>query len=110
PEFAPLVLLPGLQSDHRSWVHQLRHFEGRREVIVPRGQQFCDSLEAMADSVIAQLPRRFHLVAWSMGGYIAFEMLPRIRERLVSLMLVDTTARPEKPEDTARRLEMIAKA
>jgi pimeloyl-ACP methyl ester carboxylesterase len=59
---------------------------------------------------VAQLPERFHLVAWSMGGYIAFAMLPRIRERLISLMLVDTTARPEEPYTTARRLELIAKA
>ena len=110
PEAVPIVLIPGLQSDHRSWVHQLRHFHGRREVIVPRGHQFCGTIDEMAASVISQLPERFHLVAWSMGGYIAFAMLPHIRGRLVSLVLVDTSARPEDPRSTERRLELIDKA
>ena len=110
PDSAPLVLLPGLQSDHRSWVHQIRYFEGRRPVLVPRGHQFCSSVPEMADNVVAQLPERFHLVAWSMGGYIAFQMLPQIADRLISLVLVATTARPESPDSTTRRLELIAKA
>ena len=106
----PLVLLPGLQSDHRSWVYQLKHFEGRREVLVPQGYQFCGSIPAMAEKILAQLPDRFHLAAWSMGGYIAFQMLSQMAEQLISLMLVATTARPENPGTTARRLELIAQA
>lgn len=106
----PLVLLPGLQSDHRSWEHQIRHFRDHREVFVPRGHQSCDSIEAMADVVVAQLPARMHLVAWSMGGYIALAMLPHIADRLVSLTLMDTSARPEEPGSTARRLDLIDSA
>ena len=106
----PLVLLPGLQSDHRSWVHQIRHFELQREVIVPRGHQFCSSIPDMADSVLAQLPDRFHLAAWSMGGYVAFRLLENIRERMISLILVSTSARPEDPASTQRRFELMALA
>lgn len=106
----PLVLLPGLQSDHRSWVHQIRHFEQQREVIVPYGHQFRDSIADMADSVLEQLPERFHLAAWSMGGYIAFQMLEKIRDRLASLILVSTSARPEDAASTPRRFELIALA
>lgn len=106
----PLVLLPGLQSDHRSWVHQVRHFEKDRDVIVPYGHQFCGSIEDMAESVLAQLPARFHLAAWSMGGYIAFHMLEKIIDRLESLILVSTSARPEDAASTGRRLELMALA
>ncbi|MBL8600008.1 MAG: alpha/beta fold hydrolase [Devosia sp.] len=106
----PLVLLPGLQSDHRSWVHQLKHFEGKREVLVPRGHQQCGSIAEMVESVLEQLPEQFHLVAWSMGGYIALQMLPYLAGRMRSLVLLSTTARPENPASTPHRLALIAQA
>ena len=103
----PLVLLPGLQSDHRSWVNQTRYFEGSRPVIVPQRHQHCDTIEAMCDRVFEQLPPRFHLAAWSMGGYIALQLLPRVSGRLLSLILISTSARPEDPSSTARRMEIL---
>jgi pimeloyl-ACP methyl ester carboxylesterase len=103
----PLVLLPGLQSDHRSWVNQTRYFAGQRPVIVPQRHQHCDSIAAMADRVLEQLPPRFHLAAWSMGGYIAFRMLPQLAGRMLSLTLISTSARPEDPASTARRMDIL---
>ena len=78
----PLVLLPGLQSDHRSWVNQTRHFSPSRQVIVPQRHQHCDTIGATAERVLEQLPPRFHLAAWSMGGYIALQLLPQLVGRL----------------------------
>lgn len=103
----PLVLLPGLQSDHRSWVNQTRYFDGVRRVIVPQQHQHCDTIAAMAERVLQQLPPRFHLAAWSMGGYIAFQMLPQLAERMLSLTLISTSARPEDPASTARRMDIL---
>ena len=104
----PIVFLPGLQSDHRSWVNQLRHFEGKRETLVPSGFHSCESLAAMAAVIEPQLPERFHLVPWSMGGYLAFEMLPRIAERIVSMVLIATSARADTSQSTQQRYEQIA--
>lgn len=106
----PVVLLPGLQSDHRSWVFQIPHLEKRFPVLVPSGYHCCRSIAEMADCVQAQLPSRFHMVAWSMGGYITLQMLPAIRQRLVSLVFMATSARPEDPEATHRRRAAIALA
>lgn len=106
----PVVLLPGLQSNHRSWIYQIEHFSTERKVIVPDGHHGATSIEEMAEIVIAQLPRRFHFVAWSMGGYIALNMLPRIHDRLISLVMLSTSALPEDPESTQRRLDNIALA
>lgn len=103
----PLVLLPGLQSDHRSWVNQTRFFSPSRPVVVPQQHQHCDTIAAMVDRVLEQLPPRFHLVAWSMGGYIALQMLPQLTGRLLSLTLISTSARPEDPASTARRMEIL---
>lgn len=104
----PIVFLPGLQSDHRSWVNQLAHFADRRATLVPSGYHACASLPEMAAIIEPQLPDRFHLVAWSMGGYLAFEMLPRIAGRIASMILIATSARADTPESTRNRLEQIA--
>ncbi|XWN33804.1 MAG: alpha/beta fold hydrolase [Devosia sp.] len=106
----PVVLLPGLQSDKSSWVHQIDHFSPSRQVIVPEGHQHLTSIPAMAAHVKAVLPARFHLVAWSMGGYIALELLPDILGALQSLTFIATSARAEDPAATVRRHERIALA
>lgn len=104
----PIVFLPGLQSDHRSWVHQLTHFERTGPVMVPSGYLGGESLADMASMIEPQLPERFHLVAWSMGGYLAFQMLPRVVHRLASLILIATSAREDTAESTRNRHRRIA--
>jgi pimeloyl-ACP methyl ester carboxylesterase len=42
-----------------------------------------------------------------MGGYIALQMLPHLAGRLLSLTLISTSARPEDPASTARRMEIL---
>jgi pimeloyl-ACP methyl ester carboxylesterase len=106
----PIVLVPGLQADHWSWVFQVRHFSPTRSVIVPAGQQSLPSIAEMADHVMAQLPPRFHLVAWSMGGYIAFHMLPQLQGRMASLVCIATSARPEDAETSQKRRALMALA
>lgn len=103
----PAVLVPGLQSDHRSWIEQLRHFTDRREVVVPAEHQHCWSIAEMGEVILPQLPERFHLVPWSMGGYVMLQLMPRIADRVASLVLMATSARPENPDSTARRHDLI---
>ncbi|MEM5474662.1 alpha/beta hydrolase [Hoeflea sp. AS60] len=105
-----VVLLPGLQSDHTSWAYQIEHLKSRYDVFVPTGYHAKASIAEMADYVTGQLPQRFHFVAWSMGGYIALQMLPAVRDRLISFTLISTSARPEDPTNTERRLDNLATA
>ena len=42
-----------------------------------------------------------------MGGYIAFEIMRQAPERVAKLALLDTGARPELPEQTARRRPLM---
>jgi pimeloyl-ACP methyl ester carboxylesterase len=42
-----------------------------------------------------------------MGGYIAFELLRQAPARIARLVLLDTTARPDTTEQTARRRTLI---
>ena len=106
----PIVFLPGLQSDDRSWANQLTYFGGKRDTLVPSGHHACATLSEMAAVIEPQLPRRFHLVSWSMGGYLTFEMLPRMAGRMASLVLIATSARADTPENTRKRRRLIAVA
>lgn len=106
----PAVFIPGLQSDHRSWAWQLRHFAGRRECVVPRGHHRCETIADMAEVVFGQLPERFHLVAWSMGGYIALPLLPRLHDRIISLVLIATAAGPDERANAEGRRSSVALA
>jgi pimeloyl-ACP methyl ester carboxylesterase len=69
-----------------------------------------DSMAAMARRILALAPPKFVLGGLSMGGYIAFEILRVAPERVAKLALLDTSARPDIPEQTEARRAQITEA
>jgi pimeloyl-ACP methyl ester carboxylesterase len=69
-----------------------------------------DSMGAIARRILAEAPPRFALAGHSMGGYIAFEIMRQAPDRVAKLALLNTQARPDTPEATARRQGQIARA
>ena len=67
-------------------------------------------MEAIAARILADAPPRFALAGLSMGGYIAFAMMRQAPERIAKLALLDTSARPDLPEQKAGREKFIALA
>ena len=61
------------------------------------------SVEEAAGRILETAPPRFALAGISMGGYISFEIMRQAPERVARLALLDTTARPDTPEQTAQR-------
>lgn len=105
-----VVLVPGLQSDASSWLPFVRHLSMSRAVCLPYGHQFAQCIARMSDLVLAQSPARFHLAGWSMGGYVALDIMRRAPERLSSLALISTTAAPEEPSAATKRQETLTRA
>ncbi|HSV29432.1 MAG TPA: alpha/beta fold hydrolase, partial [Candidatus Omnitrophota bacterium] len=101
-----LVLLPGLLNDERLWAHQRRALADLADVTVADLTQD-DSLAGMARRVLDSAPARFALAGLSMGGYVAMEILRQAPERVERLALLDTTARPDLPEQTDRRRDAV---
>lgn len=105
-----LVLLPGLLNDARLWQHQITALAEYADITVAdltRG----GSIEALADDVLAQAPAGpFALAGLSMGGYVALEMMRKAPERVSTLALLDTSARPDTEESRANRERLIALA
>ena len=105
----PILLVPGLASSPRIF-----------EPVAPALWRFGpvtvanhirdDSMGAIARRILAEAPPRFALAGHSMGGYIAFEIMRQAPQRVAKLALVNTQARPDTPETTARRRSQIARA
>jgi pimeloyl-ACP methyl ester carboxylesterase len=102
----PLALLPGLLCDAALWRHQIAALEGLADCRVADFTSQ-DNVAAMAGSALAMMPQRFALAALSMGGYVAQEVMRQAPERVTRLALLDTSARPDTPEQTARRRGLI---
>ena len=101
----PVVFIPGLACTAELYAPQAPLLQGRSSLVVDHLKD--GSIAGIAARFLAGAPERFALVALSMGGYIAFEIMRRAPERVSRLALLDTTARPEIPEATERRLRLI---
>lgn len=105
----PLVLVPGLNCTSRLFSRQIEGLSAERAVMVAC-HRLDDSLDGMAERLLAEAPPRFVLGGLSMGGYVAFEVMRRAAGRVAGLVLMDTTARADTPEARERRERQIALA
>jgi pimeloyl-ACP methyl ester carboxylesterase len=101
-----LVLLPGLLNTRRVYAAQIAALADIADIVIPELTAY-DSMTGMAEAVLAAAPDRFALGGFSMGGYVAFEVLRRAPQRVERLALIDTQAGPDMPEATARRRGFI---
>lgn len=104
-----LILLPGLLNDARLWAHQVEALADSADIIVG-DVTVADTIDTLATSILDKAPPRFALAGLSMGGYTAMAIMRAAPERVTRLALLDTTARPDTPEQTQRRLDAIALA
>jgi pimeloyl-ACP methyl ester carboxylesterase len=104
-----ILLIPGLLCDAALWRPQQDHLGGRHVVQVADVTR-ADSVAEMARQVLAEAPPRFILAGLSMGGYVSLEIMRVAPDRVLALMLLDTSARQDTPEQSERRQSLIALA
>ena len=104
-----LVLLPGLINTRRVFQHQIEALSDIADCIVPELWHH-DTMGAMAESALAMAPSSFALAGFSMGGYVAFEIMRRAPQRVERLALIDTQAVPDAAESTKRRRALLEQA
>ncbi len=102
----PTVLVPGLLASPRLYAEQLPELWRIGPVTVAVHTRD-DSMAAIARRILATAPARFALAGLSMGGYVCFEILRRAPERVARLVLLDTSARPDMPEQSEQRRAQI---
>lgn len=100
-------MVPGLLLDGDLFAEQRAALSADGVDVVVADVTEQDSIAAMADAVRSAAPDRFRLLGLSMGGYVALEVAHRAPERVEALALLDTSARPDAPEQTARRRSLV---
>ena len=105
----PILLVPGLVSSPRIYAPVLPALWRFGPVTVANHIRD-DNMALIARRILAEAPPRFALAGHSMGGYIAFEIMRQAPERVAKLALINTQARPDTPEATARRRSVMARA
>lgn len=105
----PIILVPGLLSSARIYRNQLPTLWRLGPVTVANPTQE-DTIASMAARILADAPPRFALAGHSMGGYVSLEVVRQAPERVERLALLSTSSRPDMPEQTERRVRLVALA
>jgi pimeloyl-ACP methyl ester carboxylesterase len=107
-----LMLLHGLLNDERVWEPVTSRLRRRADILVPnlRRQDSIAQMSRDAWAEAAAVPADTPLVlaGFSMGGYVALQMLADTPRRVAALALVDTSCRPEPPENIPVREATMA--
>lgn len=98
----PLVIIPGFMADARLFLPQMVRLGAERDChvcIAARG----DSVEQMAEIILAGLPEKFALLGHGLGGDIALDLIRRVSERVTRVILMATDPLAEPPQTAAER-------
>src|SRR5215213_405965 len=98
----PTVLVPGMVCSARLYAGQIPALWQFGPVTVADHRQD-ETVEAIASRILGQAPPRFALAGLSMGGYVALAMIRQAPQRVARLALLDTSARPDTPQQSERR-------
>jgi pimeloyl-ACP methyl ester carboxylesterase len=102
-----LILLPGLACDAEIFAEQLPVLQAAGcSVHVSSVHTRCNSLPAMARTLLAEHPGSHVLVGHSMGGMVALEMARQAPRRVRAIALLGSTARA----DSAEMIDLRTKA
>ena len=102
----PLVFIPGMMCDSRLFQPQLNEFSKQYMVCVAPSSS-SNSIENISFEILRYLPTKFVLIGLSMGGILAMEIIKKVPERVMKIVLMDTNYKSETSEIKSRRLPQI---
>lgn len=106
-----LLLIAGMLNDEDVWADVRTALSSQADVrIALPVQASLPEMAAAAWSRVDDVPPQVPIVlaGFSLGGYVAIEMLARPKRPLRAAALLSTSARPESPEAAATREKTIA--
>ena len=105
----PFLLIPGLNCDARVYAPSSALLWQYGPVTVASTLDG-EGVDGIASAILATAPPTFALAGFSMGGYLAFEILRKAPERVRKLALIDTRAQADSLESIELRRRRIALA
>lgn len=101
-----VVFFPGLLCNEELWEKQTVAMNQRYATFVADCRDH-SNLEAMARGVLQQIRGKFSVVGFSMGGYVALEVMRMAPQRVRRLALIDTKARADNDDQKKRRKDLL---
>lgn len=101
-----ILFVSGFMADETLWDEMLTHLE-TSEPVVRASLTEGDSIRSMALAILEKAPPDFVLVGFSMGGYVAREMLRLAPDRVRALALIGTSARGDNPEQARSKAAAV---
>lgn len=101
-----LVLVPGLNNTHAVFDGVVDALPAQR-LGVALDNPALETVEAIAQALLAQLPERFWLVGFSFGGYVALAMLEAAPQRVQGIAMVCTGPYADPPAAQPKRLAAL---
>lgn len=106
---AGAVFVPGLLCTGELFASQRRALSGVLEIAIG-DHRSDDNFTGMARHILGNAPEKFVYAGLSMGGYAGFEIMRQAPERIEALILMNTSALADAPEQTERRKGLVAMA
>lgn len=102
-----LIMLPGMMCNHQLWDHMVDDLSQHAQL------HFGDlssgtTINEIAENVLADAPEKFILCGFSMGGFVAREIIRLTPDRVSALILINTSAKGTSVEDIKRRRDFIS--
>ena len=97
-----LLLIPGLICDDEVWAYPSQHLADIANIsILPMNE--AATMQKLAAAVLKKGPDKFAIAGFSMGGYVALEVLRQAPERVTRIALLDTSSRNDTQEKSKNR-------
>ncbi|MCB2000289.1 MAG: alpha/beta fold hydrolase [Burkholderiaceae bacterium] len=97
-----LVLLPGLNNTRAVFDGVLRALPARVQAMALDNPPL-ETVDAIAQALLPQLPGRFWLAGFSFGGYVALALLQRAPDRVQGIAMVCSLPHADPPAAVPRR-------
>ena len=101
-----ILFIPGLLCTKAIFEAQFQAFEGIASCHVADTTGMT-SITEMAERALEQMTGSFALLGFSMGGYVALEIMRLAPERVTHLALISTSAKPDTDERRNARQELV---
>lgn len=101
-----LVLIPALFCNHRLFEQPIKILADKYNIMVADHTGWT-TMSLLAEHILTKAPPHFALAGISMGGYLALEIMRQAPQRVKQLILMNTSARADTPEQTQKRLLAI---
>jgi pimeloyl-ACP methyl ester carboxylesterase len=95
-----------MMCDSRLFQPQISEFS-KQYLVCIAPLSYSDSIEKISFEILRQLPPKFTLIGLSMGGILAMEIIKKVPERVMKIVLMDTNYKSETSEIKSRRLPQI---